>query len=94
VLHRIADTHRVLVIDFAAVPFLDSTAANTIESLARRAVRRGVTVVLTGAGAEVRTVLMAHGAGPPLVRYEATVELALARLRPRAPEPEAGVRAV
>ncbi|HRK96723.1 MAG TPA: SulP family inorganic anion transporter, partial [Rhodospirillales bacterium] len=36
VLDRIADTHRALVIDFTAVPFLDSTAANTIESLAHK----------------------------------------------------------
>src|SRR5690606_25360792 len=31
VLDRISDRHRALIIDLAAVPFLDSTAANTLE---------------------------------------------------------------
>lgn len=35
VLDRISTAHKVLVVDFAAVPFLDSTTAKTIESLAR-----------------------------------------------------------
>jgi SulP family sulfate permease len=36
VLDQIADTHRVLIIDFAAVPFVDSTAANTIDAMAQK----------------------------------------------------------
>ncbi|HVH03334.1 MAG TPA: SulP family inorganic anion transporter, partial [Amaricoccus sp.] len=42
VLDRISDTHRTLVIDLSAVSFLDSTGANMIEGLARKARRRGV----------------------------------------------------
>ena len=49
VLDRIAQTHRAMVIDLEAVPFLDSTAAKTIEGLAHRAHRRGTRIVLTGA---------------------------------------------
>ena len=74
VLDRIADTHRLLIIDLVAVPFLDSTAANTIESLAHKAGRRHVTVYLAGTNHEVRRELFAHGITPPLVHYAATVE--------------------
>ena len=77
VLDRIADTHRLLIIDLAAVPFLDSTAANTIESLAHKAGRRGVKVYLAGSNADVRAELHAHQIDPPLVHYAATVEEAV-----------------
>ena len=73
VLDRIPDTHRALIVDFAAVPFLDSTAANTIESLAKKASRRNVQVILTATSADVRKQLSAHGVKPPLVSYEGTI---------------------
>ena len=69
VLDRIADTHRALVIDLLAVPFIDSTAANTIEGMAHKAGRKGVDVYLTGTSHEMRRVLFAHGVKPPLVHY-------------------------
>ena len=58
VLERIGDAHRNLIIDFAAVPFVDSTVprptgAKTIEGLAHKAAQRGVGVYLTGASAGV-----------------------------------------
>jgi len=81
VLDRIADTHRALVIDFTAVPFLDSTAANTIESLAHKAGRRGVRVILTGTSHGIRQELFAHAIKPPLVGYDRTIEAALRKLR-------------
>jgi len=81
VLDRISDTHRALVIDFQAVPFLDSTAANTIEGLARKASRRGVKIVLTGTSHDVRKDLFAHGIKPPLVGYERGIDDAIAKLR-------------
>jgi SulP family sulfate permease len=79
VLDRIADTHRLLVVDFTAVPFIDSTAANTIESLAHKARRHGVEVYLTGTNHDVRKELFAHGIKPPLVHYAARVEDAIAK---------------
>lgn len=81
VLERIADTHRALVIDFsAAVPYLDATAANTIEVMARKASRRGVKVYLTGTTREVRQELFAHGVKPPLVRYAGRIEDAVRKV--------------
>ena len=81
VLDRISDRHRALVIDFAAVPFVDSTAANTVEALARKMARRGVKVVLTGTSHELRRELFAHGIRPPLVGYDRTIADAVQKLR-------------
>ena len=77
VLDRIADTHRLLIVDLSAVPFVDSTAANTIEGLAHKARRRRVDVYLVGANAAVRQELTAHAITPPLVHHAATVEEAV-----------------
>ena len=81
VLDRIADTHRALVIDFAAVPFLDSTAANTIEGLAHKTARRGVEIYLTGTTHDIRKDLFAQGLKPPLVRYARRIEDAVRKAR-------------
>ena len=37
VLDRIGDRHKAFVLDFSAVPFVDSTAANVIAGIARKA---------------------------------------------------------
>ncbi|MEJ1995096.1 MAG: SulP family inorganic anion transporter [Limibacillus sp.] len=74
VLDRIADTHRTLIVDFSAVPFLDSTAANTLVGLVRKASRGSVRVILTGTSKEVGDELQAHGLRPPLVEYAETIE--------------------
>ncbi|OSQ29042.1 SulP family inorganic anion transporter [Thalassospira sp. MCCC 1A03138] len=81
VLDRIGDTHRALIIDFAAVPFLDSTAANTIAGLARKTRGRGIEVILTGTSHDLRRELFAHGIKPPLVHYEIDIEKVVGRLR-------------
>lgn len=81
VLDRIGDTHRALIIDFAAVPFLDSTAANTIAGLARKTRGRGIEVILSGTSHDLRRELFAHGIKPPLVHYETDIEKAVGRLR-------------
>ena len=81
VLDQIADTHRALIIDFSAVPFVDSTAANTIEVLAQKAGRRGVSVYLSGAMPDSRRDLVTHGLRPPLVRYSENIESAVLEAR-------------
>lgn len=77
VLDRISDTHRVLILDFVQVPFIDSTAAHTIEGLARKTARRGAKLILTGTTGDMRRDLFVHGIKPPLVSYDASVERAL-----------------
>ena len=78
VLDRIADQHRAFVIDFSAVPFIDSTAANTIEGIARKAARHHVVLLISGATPAVRKSLTSHGVRPPEVLYESTIEAAIA----------------
>ena len=75
---RIGDTHRALVLDFSAVPLIDSTGAHAIEGLVRKAVRRGVEVYLTGTSATVRRDLIIHGLKPPEVHYKASIASARA----------------
>lgn len=77
VLDRIADRPKTFILDFAAVPFLDSTAANTIDGLARKLERGGTALILTGVTPPVRHVLRAHGIVAPRVQYQPTVEAAL-----------------
>tara|TARA_R110000868_G_scaffold51823_13_gene163907 strand:- start:11729 stop:13456 length:1728 start_codon:yes stop_codon:yes gene_type:complete len=81
VLERIADTHRVLIIDFAAVPFVDSTAAHMIEGLVQRAGRRGLPVMISGASKAVQQALVAHEIAPPLVSYEPALSQAMTAAR-------------
>lgn len=79
VLDRIQDTHKALVVDFAAVPFLDSTGANVMEGLARKAARRGVSLFVSAANPDVRKSLLAHGVCPPAVIFAASVADALSQ---------------
>ncbi|MFN0042058.1 MAG: SulP family inorganic anion transporter [Alphaproteobacteria bacterium] len=90
VLDRISDTHKALIVDFAAVPFVDSTAANTIHDLGRNAARHGVLVFLTGASRDVRRELFVHGIKPPFVNYENTIAEAVAKARASDPSRREG----
>ncbi|ODN69998.1 SulP family inorganic anion transporter [Methylobrevis pamukkalensis] len=81
VLDRIQDTHKALIVDFSAVPFLDSTGANMIEGLAHKAQKQGVALWLTGATRDIQRVFVTHGLKRPLVHYAATVDEALTKVR-------------
>jgi SulP family sulfate permease len=73
VLDDIADHRKVFIIDFAAVPFIDSTAANAIASIARKSERSGVLVILSSASPAVKKMLLSHLASPPSARFEASL---------------------
>ena len=81
VLERIGEAQRNLIIDFSAVPFVDSTGAKTIEGLAHKAAQRGVSVTLTGMSEGVRRELAAQGARRPLVNKAPSIDQALAEIR-------------
>ncbi len=81
VLDRIGDHRRNFILDCAAVPFVDSTAANVIEGAMHKARRAGVRLFITGASPELRRMLMTHGVRPPLVRYKASIAGALQQIR-------------
>lgn len=76
-LDKIADDHKAFIVDFSAVPLLDSTAARTMHGTIAKAVRRGVKVYLTGTNAAVRRELFVHNVRPPDVKYMARMEDAI-----------------
>ncbi len=80
VLDRIADRRQSFILDFAAVPFLDSTAANIIERTAHKAEKAGIRLFITGASRPVRRMLLTHGIRPPHVRYAISIDAARERL--------------
>ncbi|HEY0854249.1 MAG TPA: SulP family inorganic anion transporter, partial [Devosia sp.] len=67
---------KALVIDFSAVPFLDSTAANTIAGVVEKAQRHNAPVFITGASHTVRQTLLKHGVRQPAVEYRGTIQQA------------------
>lgn len=77
VLDRLAERPKTMVLDFSAVPFLDSTAANTVEGAAAKASRNGVALIVTGANPSVRQTLWDYGVREPHARYEASIAAAV-----------------
>jgi SulP family sulfate permease len=80
VLDRIQDSYKAMIVDFSAVPFLDSTGASMIEGLAHKAHQRGVALWLTGASRDIQRALITHGLKQPIVHYTSTIEDAVAAL--------------
>ena len=58
---RLAEHPKAYVIDFSAVPILDSTAAATINGSVRKATRHRAAIYIAGARKPVRHVLLVHG---------------------------------
>lgn len=80
-LDRIGEHPRTTIIDFSAVPIIDSTAAATIQGLVRKAARHGGAIEIVGARPAVLRVLLSHGVRPPQVRFRARLAV------PRVPSP-------
>jgi SulP family sulfate permease len=89
VLDSIADTHKAFVVDFAAVPFLDSTAANAMSRVAAKAQRQGIKLFITGASPPVRRALLTHGVRPPRAKFRETIARAIADIKSKRDEPVA-----
>jgi sulfate permease, SulP family len=81
VLDSIADTRKAFVVDFAAVPFLDSTAANAMSRVAAKTKRQGIRLFITGASPTVRRALLTHGVRPPRAKYRETIARAIADIK-------------
>jgi sulfate permease, SulP family len=81
VLDGIADRRKAFVVDLAAVPFLDSTAANAMSRVATKANRQGIQLFITGASTAVRRALFTHGLRPPRARYRETIARAIADIK-------------
>ena len=78
VLDGLARRHRILVVDFSAVPFIDSTAANALGSTIRSAERHGVTVMISAASPAIKTMLARQRVDPRSVRFERSLDEAVA----------------
>jgi len=89
VLDSIADARKAFVVDFAAVPFLDSTAANAMSRVATKAKRQGIRLFITGASPTVRRALLTHGVRPPRARYRETIARAIADIKGDREKPSA-----
>ncbi len=81
VLDRIADRPSAMVVDFAAVPLIDSSGARALDMLARKVARRGGRLWFTGTSSGVRRVLIAQGLREPVVHYLPDVASVEALLR-------------
>jgi SulP family sulfate permease len=81
VLDDIAAKRKAFVVDFAAVPFLDSTAANAMSGVAAKAQRQGIHLFITGASPAVRRALITHGVRPPRARFRETIARAVADIK-------------
>lgn len=90
VLDGIADKQKGFVVDFAAVPFLDSTAANAMGRVAAKAHRQGIRLFITGASPTVRRALLTHGVSPPRARFRETIERAVADIKGKLRPSQAG----
>jgi sulfate permease, SulP family len=94
VLGGIANTQKAFVVDFAAVPFLDSTAANAMSQVAAKARRQGIRLYITGASPTVRRALLTHGVRPPRVKFRETIARAIADIKGQREPAAAGLESV
>lgn len=81
VLDEAATRNKALVIDISAVPLLDSTAANTLEGVARKAARAEMPMFITGASTATQQILLAHGV--TWATYLPTIDAAVAQAHQR-----------
>lgn len=77
VLDRIGARPKVFILDFEAVPFVDSTAAHALDSFVAKAHGAGVQVIFANVRRQPRQELRHGGLKPPKVRYASSVEDAL-----------------
>ena len=83
ILERIADSPKTFILDFAAVPFLDSTGANIIVGLAKNAQRSDTKLVISGASTATRTMLEGHDPQGTQLTFADSIAEALTRWAPR-----------
>ena len=65
----------------AAVPFLDSTAANAMNRVAAKSRRQGIRLFITGASPTVRRALLTHGVRSSNVKFRETIARAIADIK-------------
>jgi SulP family sulfate permease len=84
VLDRIAESPRVLVVDFSQVPFVDTSGAYSVAVLARKLSRNNGAVIIAGAQPEVRRILQMQAGKHATLEFHDTVADALQQFSPAA----------
>ena len=80
-LDRVGAQPKAYVLEFSAVPIIDSTGAAAVEGFVRKAEGRKAVVYVAGARPPVRRILLQHGVKPPRVRFRASLADAVAAAR-------------
>jgi SulP family sulfate permease len=78
ILDRIGERPRVFILDFSAVPLIDSTAAKALHGFVHKLQRSGTRIFFSGARAGVKQTLLAAGLQEPVVSYSPSVDAARA----------------
>jgi sulfate permease, SulP family len=86
ILDRIGEHPKLFVLDFAAVPFVDSTGATTLEAFVRKLEKSGTRVIFSSVQPQIMDGLAAHRLGKPRISYAPSIEAALRRAEPSGPQ--------
>jgi len=76
ILDRIGERPRVFILDFSAVPLIDSTAAKALHGFVHKLQRSGTTIYFSGVRESVAATLVKSGLRQPVVTYSESVESA------------------
>jgi SulP family sulfate permease len=82
ILDRIAETPRVLIVDFAQVPFIDTSGAYSITVLARKLARQGGALAIAGAQPDVAHILRVQAGKHAALAFYDSVADAVAAVDP------------
>jgi len=77
-LNRMGQTPRLFILDLSGVPFVDATAATALRSFVDGVTRRQATVALVGVRPAIRRTIAGHGITGDIVRFEPSVDAAVA----------------
>jgi sulfate permease, SulP family len=80
-LERINEVPKAFILDFAQVPFVDSSAAHALLGFLKKVAKQGAPVYLTGASVHVRRELIRNGIRKPDVRYGQSIESCIESIR-------------
>ena len=78
ILDRIGEHPRVFILDFSAVPLIDSTAARALQGFVHKLQRSGTRIYFSGTRGAVRRTLISAGLRRPTVLYSDSVASAKA----------------
>jgi len=78
ILDRVGARPGVFILDFSAVPLIDSTAAKTLHGFVHKLQRSGTKIYFSGARPSVRQALISAGLKEPAVSYSDSVDAARA----------------